>query len=416
MSTDILGHRLTGAISIDPWRTQSELAKLTAYAAACWLAFCMARDRSLAFFLLNAIIATGTLYALYAFALTLAGFAQARLIYQQDLLNPFVSGPFMLHNTFATYSGLAILAATGRFFADASGTLLMGRGGCRLGLSVLRYLSGSGARCYIAMLLLYAAVCASASRGGFAATSLGLLAMAVASIFPVRGRRKPVLPMLAVGAALLLILFFNNASLGERIIGVLDAGTADDIRLTLWSTTQRMIASAPWQGLGLGTFQDAYPLYTGRFLPYLMGKAHCDYLELVAGVGWPAAILCWAALAWLALLCLQGVFTRRHDRFFPLVGFAACILVAIHSGVDFSLQIPAVGLYFVTLLGVGLGQSRSSASHQADGARPFFGQHDLNCGTSWHSNATAKIFPGGVAHGRRLRLCDAICHATILLL
>jgi hypothetical protein len=67
-------------------------------------------------------------------------------------------------------------------------------------------------------------------------------------------------------------------------------------------------------------------------------------------------------MAWLALFCLRGVFARRRDRMFAITGFCAVVLVAVHSTVDFSLQIPAVGLSLATLLGIGLAQSRSSAS------------------------------------------------------
>jgi O-antigen ligase len=118
-----------------------------------------------------------------------------------------------------------------------------------------------------------------------------------------------------------------------------------------------MIESAPWTGLGLGTFQDAYPLYAQKVFPFLMDKAHNDYLELAAGVGLPAAICRWIAVGWLGL---QGVFARRGDRLFAVTGFCAVVLVAVHSAVDFSLQIPAVGQSCATLLSIGLGQSLSS--------------------------------------------------------
>jgi O-antigen ligase len=93
-----------------------------------------------------------------------------------------------------------------------------------------------------------------------------------------------------------------------------------------------------------------------------MDKAHNDYLELAAGLGLPAAVALWAAIAWLELFCLRGVFIRRRDRQYALVGFCAGILVAVHSSVDFSLQLPAIGLSYATLLGVGLAQGIRSQS------------------------------------------------------
>ena len=118
-----------------------------------------------------------------------------------------------------------------------------------------------------------------------------------------------------------------------------------------------MIADAPWFGLGLGTFQDAYPLYASQVLPFVMDKAHCDYLEFAAGIGLPAAIAWWIAIAWLTLLCLRGVRVRRRNRLYPLVAVAASVLVAVHSSVDFSLQLPAVALLYATILGLGVAQA-----------------------------------------------------------
>jgi O-antigen ligase len=171
--------------------------------------------------------------------------------------------------------------------------------------------------------------------------------------------------MLAMGITLVPLFTFiliNNEKLGQRFAAVVDGGTADDVRLELWATAVRMIESAPWQGLGLGTFQDAYPLYAQKIYPFLMDKAHSDYLELAAGVGLPAAICCWLAMAWLGVHCLRGAFARRRDRLFAVTGFCALVLVAVHSAVDFSLQIPVVGLSFATLLGIGLAQSQSSVA------------------------------------------------------
>jgi len=40
----------------------------------------------------------------------------------------------------------------------------------------------------------------------------------------------------------------------------------------------------------------------------------------------------------------------------------ACVLIELHSLVDFSLQIPAVAVFFAVLLGVGVAQGRRSMS------------------------------------------------------
>jgi O-antigen ligase len=365
MSSQVLGRSLVGTVSIDPWRTLTEATKLATYAGACWLAFSISRERERAQRLFDAVIVIGALYVIYAFGLAVADVAQARLIYHQSLPNPFLSGPFMLHNTFATYCGLAALAAVSRFFALSSSSLIENKGPRRFFLSLIQFTFDRRAPHLIAALLLFSAVAASASRGGFAAMTAGLIAMAVISIGLARRRERRSWSTIAMGITLVPFLAFiitNSEKLAQRFAAVLDAGTVDDIRLALWAAAVRMIESAPLRGLGLGTFQDAYPLYAQKVFPFLMDKAHCDYLELAAGIGLPAAICCWLAIGCFALYCLRGVFVRHRDRFFAMTGFCAVTLVAVHSAVDFSVQIPAVGLSFATLLGIGLAQSRSSAS------------------------------------------------------
>ncbi len=92
-----------------------------------------------------------------------------------------------------------------------------------------------------------------------------------------------------------------------------------------------------------------------------MDKAHCDYLEFAAGIGLPAAVAWWGALIWLTGLCLRGVFFRHHNRHYAIIAVGASVLVAVHSSVDFSLQLPAVALSYATLLGLGVAQSFTHA-------------------------------------------------------
>ena len=67
-----------------------------------------------------------------------------------------------------------------------------------------------------------------------------------------------------------------------------------------------------------------------------------------------------AAIGMLALKCLAGAINRQRDSIAPVVATAATLLVGVHALVDFSLQIEAVTLTFMALLGAGLAQSQSS--------------------------------------------------------
>ncbi len=361
MAAQALGQPIAGTISMDPWRTEAETLKLTSYVAAFWLALSMARRSETAKTLLNAIVAITAIYAIYGFALAILDVAQAGLIYAVPFERSFVSGPFMLHNSFATFEGLGTLAATVKLFDMGRESIVVQRGARQLLRTTLQFTFGRGTPALVAMLLCFAAVTASASRAGFVATSTGLLAMAIVATILSRRSSLRIWTMVAAGLALgaiFLVIVLSGQTLGDRLAQLADAGDADQIRLALWDAAWRMIGDAPWRGLGLGTFQDAYPLYARQALPYVMDKAHCDYLDFAAGVGLPAAVGWWVALAWLAALCLRGTLMRRRNRHFALLGFCATVLVAVHSSVDFSLQLPAVGILYGAMLGMGIAQAQ----------------------------------------------------------
>jgi O-antigen ligase len=208
--------------------------------------------------------------------------------------------------------------------------------------SVLRYCVGSGAPILVAALLCFAGVIMSASRAGFAATMCGIASLCLASLLMPRHGVSRTWASLGAAAAivpLLLIVLLSGDTLASRVDLLLDAGTPDEIRLALWNAAHRMILDAPLLGLGLGTFQDAYPLYATRVFPFVMDKAHCDYLEFVAGIGLPAALAWFGAIAWLVARCIKGVRIRQRNQQYCIVALAASVLVAVHSSVDFSLQI-----------------------------------------------------------------------------
>jgi len=173
-------------------------------------------------------------------------------------------------------------------------------------------------------------------------------------------RKLVLISAAAVLCLLVVLVWISGDTLTGRYEDLIDAGNPDTIRVALWAAARRMITNAPFLGLGLGTFQDAYPMYATQTFPFIMDKAHSDYLEFAAGLGLPAALCWWSAILWLAVQMGLGIFRRRRGRIYPLVGLGATILVAVHSAVDFSLQVPAVAVTYAALLGVGLAQSYST--------------------------------------------------------
>jgi O-antigen ligase len=124
-------------------------------------------------------------------------------------------------------------------------------------------------------------------------------------------------------------------------------------RLAYYRTTWEAIWDRPLQGTGYGTYADAFRAYnhpgTGT---YFLDKAHNTYLQMIMELGGPAAAALYSGLALLVFSCLQG-----RSAVCTAVLASCSVLVAVHSLVDFSLEMPANAATYALLLGVGCAQS-----------------------------------------------------------
>ena len=116
-------------------------------------------------------------------------------------------------------------------------------------------------------------------------------------------------------------------------------------------------------GTGYGTYADTFSAYnhagTGT---YFLDKAHNTYLQLVMELGWPAAAALYSGLGLLVLRCVQGRALQGRSGVYPAVLASCSVLVAVHSLVDFSLEIPANAATYALLLGLGCAQSLGDES------------------------------------------------------
>jgi O-antigen ligase len=362
MAGEALGKPLSGVISLSPWRTITEVMKLSSYLMVAWLARVHGARTDRAGILLGGLIIIGACYVIYGFALTSLGQSQFSIFYgltaRSEVRN--LAGPFVNHNSYATYAGLIALAAGVKLVGEGWSEIAIVVGARRLALTALHYVFGQGGVWLAAALLGLSAVIATGSRGGNFATFSALavlLMLSIALAFRQARGGHAIGITLFVGAGLIGLFAISGAFLGARLDDMSASGLTDDTRLMLWNAALRMIHDAPLLGQGLGTYQIAYPSYAGRMMPFIMDKAHNDYVELAAGWGLPAAILWWLALAWLTGLCVRGVLVRRRFRAYPMLAVGASILVGVHSIFDFSLQMPAIAVTFAAILGLGVAQA-----------------------------------------------------------
>ncbi|WP_162708288.1 O-antigen ligase family protein [Rhizobium cremeum] len=130
----------------------------------------------------------------------------------------------------------------------------------------------------------------------------------------------------------------------------------------------------PWGG-GLASFQEIFPAYRNPSCGVfgVWDKAHNVYLEGTLGLGIMFPIALVIVVASLVYIFVRGIRERREYRFAGCLGLATLLLVALHSAVDFSLQIPGFALAFSLMLAplvtISLGKSQSTVPHSASSRR-----------------------------------------------
>jgi hypothetical protein len=75
--------------------------------------------------------------------------------------------------------------------------------------------------------------------------------------------------------------------------------------------------------------------------------------------------------------CLKGARTRQRDATIPAIAASVSFLVGAHALVDFSLQIQAVTLTYMAILGAGVAQARDDISSNQTSAPFYLGNSDF---------------------------------------
>jgi len=83
-------------------------------------------------------------------------------------------------------------------------------------------------------------------------------------------------------------------------------------------------------------------------------------LEVFQGLGLLFGSMLVASVVLLVMRCVKGATTRQVNATLPCVAASVAFLLGVHALVDFSLQIHAIAITFMALLGAGVAQSKSS--------------------------------------------------------
>ncbi len=305
-------------------------------------------------------------------------------------LQKIVGGPFLL----SSIDGSVYLSfATFRYHGNAASYLnLLWPLLAALAIHLLRRQALGWMFWTAAALFGFAAVFVNIAKAGHLLAPGGMvLFLAIVGIQMARGgRRHFTIPSPAVLIAVAIPLAVIVASLyfaipWDRWQYLKDTDFDHNARPVAYRYFVTMLPDAGWQGFGPGSFQLAYWQYIDRADPIMQHTpywvAHQDYIQTVVEWGYAGTIL-WGLLFVIPAVRLgissfrppsgdesddDGYLFSIADRFRAFVhatpgaeepllhaaAFAAIIMTALHSLIDFPMQIASIQFYFLIWIALG---------------------------------------------------------------
>jgi O-antigen ligase len=208
-----------------------------------------------------------------------------------------------------------------------------------------------------AVCLAVASVLLSGSRGGLIALGAEILILA-AILLRAPGPapyRLAAAGALGIVVAASLFLWMDPGDILKRFANLTHApeATFGERRLVALDTL-RMFRDRPFTGVGLGSFETAYPPYRSFPSDFDWDHAHNDYAEALAETGLAGGALMLAGLVLFLGVAFRNLGERlRHESGWMQLGAAlGCCGLLVHSLVDFNLHIPANAAWFAALAGL----------------------------------------------------------------
>ena len=356
-ASDALGTNVAGAISINPEASISGIMRFVAYAGVFFLALQFGRAPSRANAMVWIVALAGLAYALYGLILMFTG-TEMILWYPRWAYPGSLTSTFVNRNSYGTYAGLGAVATLSLMNAAFVRSL---EKGVRTKAGFIHFINNLTPSLFFliaAFVVIATALLFSQSRGAFLAAILG-----IGTFFAMMALRRQQKTGAAIGyvvaflvAGAVLVSFSGNATLARFA----DLATQDSGRTAVFALSAHAIAEHPILGWGLGTFRGVFQILRDANFSALTPayqQAHSSYLELALEAGLPAFALMMSLLAGITGLCVRGVLRRRRRVIYPALGLGVTALVAAHAAIDFSLQIPAITVTYLFLMGAACGQS-----------------------------------------------------------
>lgn len=304
--------------------------------------------------LLNAVLVIICGYAVYAIISLQMG--DTILTIPKQSYEGSATGPYVNRNSFATLLSLGCVIAVGEIARHLEEQFKRHpHDGHVPGIFSAVAIYG------IAYLLLLTVTIATQSRMGLFVALVGTAVVLFVFLAKVSRSAKVVLGFagaVAIAGLLGLVLF------GEAMFNrAIDLERSAEGRWNFYMQILDLIGMRPLTGFGGGSFELAYPIVHTAPVSndFLWDKAHNTYLALWSELGLIAGSIPLALFALIALVLVRSLLRTDSGWVSQAVALGAIVLCALHSLVDFSLEIQANTFVFLAIVAAGLAATRQPA-------------------------------------------------------
>lgn len=340
-------------ITIDPSNTLQDAMLGFALVGIFSLTALLVRSKRRIKLLCYVLIGSGLFQAVYGSMMTLTGIEYLFFI-PKEHYKGLATGTFVNRNHLAGYLELTLSIGIGLMISTLDGHRSANwRDRFR---RILTTILGNKARLRIILVMMVAGLVMTHSRMGNTAFFASL---AIAGVIALTlSKRSTKATIILISSLIIIDLFVVGTFFGvDKVVQRLEnTSETSETRDEVNTYTLEAIQDNLFTGSGAGTYYTNFPAYREYDVGSIFyDHGHNDYFEFASDYGVIVTGCLMLAVLWVFISAIRAQIKRRNPlmRGIAFSATMAIIALAIHSTVDFNLQIPANAATFMVILALG---------------------------------------------------------------
>ena len=348
-------------LSLTPQETRLYAFLSTAYLCLFASTLLLVRDKRRLELLSNCIVFAGVFQAVLGVILFSLG-AHYKLA-GAELIHDRVKGSFVYHNHFAGYMELCLSVGIGLMLAHLGEKTYSGSGWRHWLTNMFAFLLSPKMRLRLLLVVMVIALVLTRSRMGNAGFFSAMLIVGVLSLILTR-RSAPAMVALIISLIVVDVVVIGTWVGLEKVVArvqettlLTETGRTEESveqRETVALKTLSIIKDYPLFGTGAGSFYKVYFDYYPSQPPF-WDHTHNDYAEWASNHGLIGLVIMGAFVLLTFIVSAVTLAKRRSavPRGMAFGTLMAIVAIAIHSWVDFNLQLPTNAATLMVILAMG---------------------------------------------------------------